>query len=540
MPIPRFLSQPAFSIFSIIFAVLNRGIFSYFTSSIGKDKRLHITMAENLLNGKGLGATKYYLNDVYKPVFDLSQPFPPGYSLLVSPFLKLFNNDEYMAATTLDVLIAVVFVLVIRWVCKTIGLNTPATNLVTIIAGCFQYTFFLYSTPTDALCLTLLFAGIGQAINMSKLDAVSINARHIILTGCLFFLPGFFRYISVPIGLLLSLLLLATAYVKKDKTFIRKSFLIFLVVSVFTISLFLFLYFYSGSTPPTYYTQKGFYPRNLIHWYPFIPASFINLDFAAQRVAQIASIHYSNAFTWFEILNVVLLLILFILLFIWYRRRKSIYPATAFGLFIHFGTIVSLLTMLLLAFLAVRWAPKEGPYSWTFVMEERYFSPIYIFLQIAVIGWIVGTGIRKIRGWIKAIVLLAILVLSVEIAHGIYYNAKIVLFYEAMKAKHNYQSDYLYLSSLISKLETQFPNQEIIVASADKVYAQLAIKSGHVGIFDIENIGKFPIKVRQKSLLVLPVSQWDYWMMKDYIQVHNPKLMATVSGTRFYLLELNP
>lgn len=495
-------------------------------------------MAENLIEGNGLGVTKYYLNDVYTPVFDVSQSFPPGYSLLVSLFLKIFNNNEYLATTTLDLIVAVAFILVIRWVCQMFELEPGAINLITIAVGCFQYAFFLKSTPTDALSLTLLFAGIGQAVYLIKSGA--INFIQTISTGFLFFLPGLFRYLNIPIGLLLPLLILATGYLKRDQQLIKTSLLIFLATSIFTIALFLFLYFYSGNTPPSYHTQTGFYPGNLTHWYPFIPASFINLDFAAQQVEQVAHISYTNAFRLFEVVNTVLFFILCVFIVIRYRKNKALLPKTKFALFIFYGVATSLLTMLILAVLALRWAAKPGPYSWTFVMEERYFGFIYILIQITIIGGLASLAFRKMTVPIKIITYIGLVILCVEVLHGIYYNAKIVFLNETMKAKQTSQTDYLYLKELCADLNKQFPEHRIIVASADRVYCHLAIKSGYVGIFDIENINKMPIKVRQKSLLVLPVSVWDYWMMKDYIKARAPKLVATITGTQFYLLELYP
>src|SRR5688500_13390249 len=113
-------------------------------------------MAQGLMEGRGLGVIKYSLQDIYSPIFDASQFFPPGYSLLIIPFLKIFKGDENLATTALDMIIVIAFILVIRRLCRIFGMSTGVTNLITIVTGCFQYGFFLYSTPTDALNLILL------------------------------------------------------------------------------------------------------------------------------------------------------------------------------------------------------------------------------------------------------------------------------------------------------------------------------------------------------------------------------------------------
>jgi len=539
MRIPSFVGKPAFDIFSIAFAIINRCILVHYASSIGKDKRMHLSMAENLLDGRGLGLTKYYFNDVYTPVFDQSQPFPPGYSLLIAPFLKIFKN-EYVATTILDIIVAIAFILTIRWCCKKIGFKPATVNLITIITGCFQYNFFLNSTPTDAINLTLLFAGIGMAISLATVDSKTISARQIMFSAFLFFLPGFFRYLSVPIGLLLPMLLVAIGYLRKDRLLLKKSLLVFLITAILTAGLFVFLFQYAGSAPPTYHTKPGFYPENLVRWYPFLPATFINLGFAAQQVERVSAYTYLEAFIAFEILNAVLFLVFCLLFVIWYRRYCLTSVQSGPGIFIYFGVAISMLILGVLMFLASRWAPKPGPISATLLSVDRYFSFINIFIQVVLIAWVTGDAFKSYNRILKFLAIAGVIILGVEILHGIYYNAKIVFFSNGMSIKQTIHRDYEYLDKLCDSLSNQNRQHRILVTSHDKVYPQLAIKAGYTGVFDIENIDKAPIRLKEKALLVLPISQWDLWKMKDYLETHKSELAATVSGTRFYILELSP
>jgi hypothetical protein len=67
----------------------------------------------------------------------------------------------------------------------------------------------------------------------------------------------------------------------------------------------------------------GFFPHQIVHWYPFLPASFINLDFAAQLIARVSKFDYSNIFFLFEPINVLLFAVLIFLLIRFVQKNKK-------------------------------------------------------------------------------------------------------------------------------------------------------------------------------------------------------------------------
>src|SRR6185436_15983250 len=90
------------TVFCLLFAMANRIVFATLFSEIGRDARVQITIAKNLIAGKGLGVTKYFTADLATPVFDKHQLFPPGFSFSIIPFLKIFQND-YTAVLAFDI-----------------------------------------------------------------------------------------------------------------------------------------------------------------------------------------------------------------------------------------------------------------------------------------------------------------------------------------------------------------------------------------------------------------------------------------------------
>src|SRR5687768_15773801 len=102
----------------ILIAIANRIIFTTLYSTIGRDSKVQVSYAENLLAGKGLGVTKYFTTDLDHAVFDTYQLFPPGFSFAIMPFLKLFGGNEYNAVLAFDIVAAILFVISVRILVK--------------------------------------------------------------------------------------------------------------------------------------------------------------------------------------------------------------------------------------------------------------------------------------------------------------------------------------------------------------------------------------------------------------------------------------
>ena len=154
------------TVFCILFAVANRIVFATLYSTIGRDARVQITLAKNLLGGKGFGVTKYFAADLTTPVFDTTQLFAPGISFVIMPFLKLFNNDEYKALLALDIVLCILFVIAVRSLGKKAGLPIALNNILTLIAGCSQYTFFMSGTSSDTIGLTFILFGLSILVDI--------------------------------------------------------------------------------------------------------------------------------------------------------------------------------------------------------------------------------------------------------------------------------------------------------------------------------------------------------------------------------------
>src|SRR5262245_17210116 len=85
------------SLVCLLIALACRIINVLFVSFIGRDKIILMQQSRNLLEGKGLTIARYFAQHPETPVYDPTPYWPPGYPILLAPFLKIFNYDVYWA-----------------------------------------------------------------------------------------------------------------------------------------------------------------------------------------------------------------------------------------------------------------------------------------------------------------------------------------------------------------------------------------------------------------------------------------------------------
>lgn len=536
----KIFETPFAGVICFLFAITNRIIFTSLYSLIGTDTKMQLTYAQNLLAGEGMGVTKYFTHDLNTPIFDTHQWFPPGFSLSIIPFLKLSGGDEFKAVFIFDILTAILFVIVVRWLGKKAGLPARLNNIVTLIAGCSQYIFFMDWASTDVISLCFLLFAFGETIGIiSKKE--NIKLLRTISCGFLFCLPFFFRYMYLPIAVLLPLLILLYGIFSKNKDLRAAGSKLLVSAISFLALLFLFNLMTAGNALYIHNVGRGFYMNQLVDFYPFLPASFSNLDFAAQLIERFSGIEYSRGMFWFKIINVLLFTFLLISLLRYVGLHKKNLPFTSHFVFIVTGSAISITIILLLAYLSLTYKELTwGLTTWTHVQDARYFSFIYIFiLLLFFISLHHCTSFFK-RSFMRIFVFIALSILVTESLHGVYYNTKIISKHKDLSIIRQADKGYRDFSAIIAKIKQENPDQQLIVCSPDQYYLHAASQMGCKAIFDYENLWRAELKVTSKSLLIIPVHTEEAAIMKAYIEKKKPQLFLTVAGTNFYTEEINP
>ncbi len=528
------------SAFCIIFAIANRIIFTTLYSQIGSDTKIQLTFAQNLLAGKGMGVTKYFTNDLNTSIFDTHQWFPPGFSIAILPFLKLSGGDEFKAVLIFDIITAVLFIIAVRCLGKKAGLPPYLNNIVTLITGCSQYVFFMDWASTDAISLCFLLFALAKTIDIIDRKQ-SLTLLQSFSYGILFCLPFFFRYMYLPAALLLPSFVLLFGIVSKNRELKKGG--IKLLISCCSLLAFLLVYnlFAAGNALYVHNVGRGFYFNQLVGWYPFFPASFINLDFAAQSIERISGIGYSRVMVYFRIINVILFVLSLIMLMRYIHTGIRNLLFSRHYIFITIGSAITFTIILLLAYFSLTYKELTwGLTTWTHVQDARYFSYIYIFIPL-----LFFTGFHFylsffMRSYILPFVFIALCLFGIEVLHGVYYNIKITRSHSDLVVIREADKGYRNFSAIIAEIGKQHPDRQVFVSSPDQYYLHAASQIGYKAIFDYENLGRTDLKVSTSSILIMPVHQQELIIMKDYIEKKKPQLFSTVSGTYFYAEQINP
>lgn len=528
------------SIICILFALTNRIIFTSLYSLMSTDTGIQLTYAQNFLAGKRMGVTKYFTSNLSTPVYDTHLLFPPGWSLTIIPFLKLTSGNEYRALFLFDVLAATLFVVAMRILGKKAGLSTAYNNILSLIIGCSQYVFFMSWSSTDVISLCFILFSFSLLIDIIYLRK-ELNLFKIVGYSLLFCMPFFFRYQYLFIAVLLPLLIFTFGIYSKNKTL--KSFGWKLLIGSFSWLLLISLIYLNigGNIIHINTSERGLFFNQILHWYPFIPSSFINLDFAAQLATRVTGINYRNAMLLFEVTN-ILLLIMFIFFIIRYvQKNKPVLVNSRNSIFFISGSVIVFCVIFLLAYLSLTYKDLEWGYiKWNFSTDERYFAFIYVFIPTLLLSFLNSYPYALKKPIVRLLACVVFVIYFVEVAHGIYYNAKIILQHKDLMVIKNSDIAYKQFPGIISQIKTQYPDRQILITSPDQFYLHAASQMEFKAIFDYQNLSKNDLIVNSKSILILPVHQNEVVIMKEYLDKKRPRSITTSDGTYFYIEELNP
>ena len=524
----------------ILLAVFNRIINVMFVSFAGKDKMILVLQSKSLLEGHGLSRPFYYFSDPDNPVWNFTPRWPPGYPVVLAPFLKLFNYDVYWATTTLDIAVCIALIFIVRKICMQIGFSKAATNIATVIAGAFEYTFIHESLPTDTISLVFLLIGIILTLSCMRSE---YSFQRLLLAGFFLFSPCLFRYSYPPVTIAVPLVILLTGWLKKDRLLVKKGAGLLITTAVFVSILFLLIKASTGEASFILETKRGIYPENLTSWFPVIPSSFINIAFLTSQLIHKTGTSFTESMLWLEIISAIATLLL-IILFFYLLKKKFFAVLTSFKWFLLIGFIVSAAIAVPLAYLSFTYHIQQSYYGsagWNYVSEGRYFAFINIFLQLAFLGWVTlyHNSIKNI--FLKIIAFSAGIFLFIDVAHNIYFHTKVALDYKAHKSVVFREQDYNYFDKLIPQLEKEYPGYDIMAAAPDdNYYYHMASYLGHKGVEDATPLKLGQPIVKKPSLLLLMLFDNELEDYKKTIEGDNVIFLKEIHISNFYLIKLEP
>jgi hypothetical protein len=284
-------------------------------------------------------------------------------------------------------------------------------------------------------------------------------------------------------------------------------------------------------------TDRGFFIKQLSLCYPFLPASFITVDFGAQIIQIVFGTDHGRFVFWLSVINPVLLVLFLFLLWKYIRVNKAGLFYTNHSLFIIIGSVVCIIILLLLAWFTITYKERASGF---FVAEPRYFSFIYAFIPLVLFICLYHYRSFLLQRLLFVLVIIGICCLATEVLHGIYYNIKILTAHPSLAYLRDSDKRLSSFPAVLKEIKDQHAGRDVIVSTPDKFYLYAASTLGYKAVFDYANLFQKGLNVSSKSILVVPIQSHNTVLIKEYIEMKKPLLFSAIAGTSFYIEEINP
>ena len=412
------LDKKAAGIVCVVLAILNKTIIALAFSSLKGDKALYLLFAQSYLEtGKLTVPVSTIENGSTFYLFDPAV-YSPLYSLVATPVLWL-TGSFFITQFIISVFAWVMVYVALYQLTLALFRQRWLAHLFIFCSGFFLYPHELSSTPKDTLALGLVLWSI---VVMNKFFIHPSKTRTCLLALTL---SGLVLVKLMYVPLMVALLFLFTLFLfleRKKALLLHLGLLIgLLVLTGFCVQQFLFEPAYHAAANQTVHlprnqniVNRGFYPENLLHTYPFISSSIINTELWGVQVEKATSLSFSDFIRWLFRLDVALFVVLFITTLV--HSRQIIANRSWF--FVIGSAFVMIAVALGLSASEELLVYKSSNNTWTYAADSRSFLVPIMAIQLALFAFVFRY--RKL-----ALIRVALFCLFLfECLHGIYFTAK--------------------------------------------------------------------------------------------------------------------
>lgn len=416
--IKTFLNRKWVGMACLILAWANKCIVSFYHTSIQADKSIYLLFSKEILAGRHplepirfIGSEK--VEYVYNNAF--SSPF---YSIMSLPFLWL-TGSAFQTSFLMDVFAWAIYFSGLYFTARIFLKEHWLINLLIIFSGFFLMLYEMQSTPKDHFATGfLLWATYLTAVFFKKQ-----TLKTSILLCVVYLLIVFTKFLYAPLIILFLGFLFYNAFLQKNRRLAGFSACIFMTCLV-SILLFyqywVFLRMNSSSEviyKPVEEFTKGFFPENLLQFYPFISSSWINTGLWGQKIEKFLHLPQflrGHVFQTLDILMLVLALIFLRPLF-----KKIITNQAAFLVLLICTSIIFMTAYMSVRFQEIHFNVLST--QWTYVRNPRFFSFPMVIIQLILVYLL--SSPQLLKSWIRY---LFIVLIAMECLHGIYFSTKLI------------------------------------------------------------------------------------------------------------------
>lgn len=454
-------------IICVLLALLNKSLVAWLHTDLEGDKALYLLLSQSILEGQlPLEPTGYASSGefLYKYNGAIASPL---YTWLAVPVLYLTRSF-----TTTSIIIDV-----LSWAVLLTGLyrfallilrQQWAANVMVLCCGFFIYPHELQSGPKDTLAVGLILWSVWL---IHRFVTVGPSVARTALTCLVFLMLGMIKLLYVP----LVLLFLGFMFYFSVKRRGKRMFHVLAVDTFCTLAgLGYYLYLselqkhtipFTVELPQT--LVKNFSPEALVHTYPFISSSILNTNFWSVQLSDILKLSYDQVITFFQLLDIVLLVLLAVFFRVLFSRLKG------YG---YSFVVVALLTagaILLMVFvMAVQYEPvvyAGSARGWSFVQDARSFLFPMVFLQAVLFYYIFRhpSASPQLRNFL-------LLLFFIESLHGGYFTIKRVMGEQEVRQTIQQKTPIKKISNFITGTQKQL-GATIILSTPDPYLRRYAL-----------------------------------------------------------------
>jgi hypothetical protein len=534
--IQQLLSGKSATVCCFIIALLSKTVLMRHFLNVGTDKAALLISTKNLLGGHGISIGRTYATDLAEKVYVPYTGWPPGYSVLLSPFLSLFPDNFMLAAFCIDVLAAVIFFVYLFKIMRQLGFPVWLSNLFLLFQGFFLTEYIGTSYATDFLSMSFALAGWYYC---SRLFTAEVKWPSLLLCAIAFTVASSIRYQYIPVcagGLLWPLY---QGFNKKQRKLFVAAALSLVVLGVAVGGILYFQKITSGSyvyqIPDV---KKGWYPENILVTNPFSVHAVIELDFWGVQLSSITGISYPTWMLVFRLLAVVVMIALGLMAFKWLRKYfiEGFTPQAHVWMI---GGLLSVYTIGLLMYLAATNSPQKGFDNWTFVTNGRYFALPMIFIQLALWRWLsVVTFSNRIKDFFAG-VLISLFIFSG--VHGAYMVAKSISKpFTPFSAILPAQPEMKTMLEFINEEKKKNPTITIVAGGTDNQFGYFADWYGVNAIFAPTDLSVVTLRTTKPVILFIAIPKITGSSYEWLVSRHGMSLYKEDNKWFYYTLQAEP
>lgn len=531
----QFLSGKKVSMAVILLAITGRVIQLVYFFNIRVDGMYQHLATLNFVTGHGISTGQVFHDNLSATVYEPLINWPPGYSILLSPFYLLFNNNYIAAGLTLDILAAITFIIVSRKILKLFDIPIYLKNIYTLTTGFFIY-FFYFIASSDAVAISFFITGLYFSLSLIKTE--QFFAKKTAALTISFIICAAIKYLFFPVAIIVPFFFIVKGFADK-KIQLKKAGLYSFVIMVLVLGA-LLIYQKSISGTAAYISQpeRGFFPEHVLSAYPFIPAAFINPESISLILHQ-EQTEKSFVYHIFQWIHAILFLgaVAFMSWRIYkYGFKKLSLKNDFFYLFFFISLTITLLLLLLSL-----WVAKEEilpGYFWTYIEDPRYYGLPVVLIHLSV--FIFSRHLRMPATRLKYLFVFSILLLLPEMFRGVLFDINRIVNIKKEEYSWQYENRFQKYAATILKKEKQPGEKAVVTGSAYYMTNRVGLWSNIPVLDDASKINNLTsLNTKAPVLLLVILNEKDSAASQPFLSA-NSKAIGQYGKYNFYTVHIVP